>query len=139
MDKKYGIHGVYADLSPTTRQQLFEAVRNKAVKCADRTQLCAAIYPWILHLVHEYADKQNTRLAVDSFRMELYDFHRAMSAYPSAIPCIVSPDSHPLDIERIRSEALEAAIDMAVRVAEIELSQCSINQSAIMAHFVEDL
>lgn len=136
MDKK---HGIFADLDPTPRQQLFNEVRNKAVKCVDRTQLFAAIYPWILHLVREYADKQNTRLAVDSFRIEIYDFQRAMLAYPSAIPCIVSPDSHPLDIERIRSEALEAAIDMAVRVAEIELSQCSIKLSAIMAHFVEDL
>ena len=26
------------------RQQLFEAVKTKAVKCSDRTQLCAAIY-----------------------------------------------------------------------------------------------
>lgn len=120
-------------------QQLFEAVRDKAVKCADRTQLCAAIYPWILHLVHEYADKQNTRHAVDSFRMELYDFHRAMSAYTSATPCIVSPDSHPLDIERIRSEALEAAIEMAVSIANLEVCQVSINLSAIMARFVEDL
>lgn len=135
MDKKNGIH---AGLAQTTLQQLFEAVRNKAVNCMDRTQLCAAIYPWILHLVREYAYEPNTRLAVDSFRMELYDFHRAMSAYPSAIPCIMSPDSRPLDIERIRSEALEAAIDMAVRVAEIELSQCSIKLSAIMAHFVEE-
>ena len=136
MDKKYGIH---ADLSPTTRQQLFETVRNKAVKCADRTQLCAAIYPWILHLVREYAGKPNTRLAVDSFRMELYDFHRAMSAYLSVAPCIVSPDSQPLDIERIRSEALEAAIEMAVSIANLEVCQVSINLSAIMARFVEDL
>ena len=136
MDKKYGIH---ADLSPTTRQQLFETARNKAVKCADRTQLCAAIYPWISHLVREYAGKPNTRLAVDSFEMELCDFRRAMSAYPSAIPCIVSPDSHPLDIERIRSEALEDAIEMAVSIANLETCQISINLSAIMAHFVEDL
>ena len=28
------------------RQQLFEAVKTKAVKCSDRTQLCSAIYPW---------------------------------------------------------------------------------------------
>jgi hypothetical protein len=136
MDKKYR---VYADLTPATRQQLFEAVRDKAVKCTDRTHLCAAIYPWILHLVHEYADKQNTRLAVDSFRMELYDFHRAMSAYPSAIPCIVSPNSHPLDIKRIRSEALEDAIEMAVSIANLEVCQIDINLSAIMARFVEDL
>lgn len=85
MDKKYGI---YADLAPTPRQRLFEAVRNKAENCADWTQLCAAIYPWILHLVREYEDKPNTHLTVDSFRMEIYDFQRAMLAYPSAIPAL---------------------------------------------------
>lgn len=139
MDKKHGIYGIFTDLDPTTRQQLFDKVRSKAMKCADRTQLCAAVYPWILHLVHEYADKQNTSLAESSFRMELYDFHRAMSAYPSAIPCIVSPDSHPLDVECIRSEALEDAIEMAVSIANLEACQISVNLSAIMARFVEDL
>ena len=38
------------------RQQLFEAVKTKVVKCTDRTQLCAAIYPWVSHLVREYED-----------------------------------------------------------------------------------
>lgn len=136
MNNKDGIH---AGLAPTTRQQLFEAVRNKAENCADITQLCAAIYPWILHLVREYADKPKTHLTVDSFRMEIYDFQRAMLAYPSAIPCIVSPGSRLLDIERIRSETLEGAIGIAVSIANIEACQIRINLSAIMAHFVEDL
>ena len=32
------------------RQQLFEAVKTKVVKCTDRTQLCAAIYPWVVDI-----------------------------------------------------------------------------------------
>ena len=139
MNTKYGVCGVYTDLPQTNRQQLFEAVKSKAVKCVDRTQLCAAIYPWILHLINEYADDPDTRLARDSFRAEIYNFHRALSVYISAIPSIVSPDSRPLDIERIRDEALEEAVEMAVNIAGLEVYQISINVSAIMAHFVKDL
>lgn len=134
---KYGVYGMH--IEPTKRQQLFEAVKNKAVKCTDRTQLCAAIYPWVLHLVREYADKQNTRRTVDSFKAEIYDFQRGLSVYLSAIPFVVSPASRPLDLERIRDEALDAAIEMAVRIANIEVSQCSIKLSAVMARFVEGL
>lgn len=72
------------------RQQLFEAVKTKAVKCTDRTQLCAAIYPWVSHLVREYANKPTTSYAVDSFRKEIYDFHQAMSVHLLAIPRVVS-------------------------------------------------
>jgi hypothetical protein len=121
------------------RQQLFETVKPKAVKCTDRTQLCAAIYPWVLHLVREYADKPTTRYAVESFREELYDFHRAMSVHLLAIPQVVSPDSNPLDLKRIRDEALEVAIDMAVSVANLEVDQISIKLSDVMARFAEDL
>lgn len=124
---------------PTAQQQLFEAVKNKALKCADRTQLFAAIYPWVLHLVREYADKPATRYAVDALRMELYDFHRAISASLLAIPQAVSPDSDPLDLKRIRDEALDAAIEMAVDIANLEVNQVSVNLSAIMARFVEAL
>lgn len=134
---KYGVHSMH--LEPTERQQLFEAIKNKAVKCADRTHLCATIYPWILHLVREYADDRYTQLAVDSFKAEIYDFQRALSVYLSAMPFVVSLDSSPLDLERIRGEALEAAIEMAIDIASIEVHQISINFSAIMAHFVEDL
>ncbi len=58
------------------RQQLFEAVKPKAVKCTDRTQLCAAIYPWVSHLVREYANIPTIQYSVDSFRKEIYDFHQ---------------------------------------------------------------
>lgn len=134
---KYGVYNMH--LEPAKRQQLFEEIKNKAVKCADRTQLCAAIYPWVLHLVRKYVDQPNTRRAVDSFKAEIYDFQRALSVYLSAIPFVMSPDSRPLDLERIRDEALEAAIEMAIDIASIEVHQISINFSAIMAHFVEDL
>lgn len=72
------------------RQQLFEAVKTKAVKCTDRTQLCAAIYPWILNLVREYANIPTTQYSVDSFRKEIYDFHQALSVHLLAIPRVVS-------------------------------------------------
>lgn len=121
------------------RQQLFAAVKNKAVKCTGRTRLCAAIYPWVLHLVREYADKPTTRYAVDSFREELYDFHQALSVHLSAMPQVVSPDSCPSDLKRIRDEALEASIEMAVSIANLEVDQFSIKLSDIMARFVEDL
>lgn len=137
MTKRYGLHDLH--IESAKRQQIFDSVKEKAVKCADRTQLCAAIYPWILHLVREYADEPNTRRARDSFRAEIYDFHRALSVYISAIPFIVSPDTRPLDLERIRDEALEAAIEMAVDIASIEVHQISIKLSSIMAHFVEGL
>lgn len=134
---RYGVHDLH--IEPTKRQQIFDTVKEKAVKCADRTQLCAAIYPWILDLVSEYKSKEDTRRARDSFRAEIYDFQRSLSVYVSAIPFIVDPGSKPLDLERIRDEALEAAIEMAINIASIEVYQCSIKLSAIMAHFVEDL
>lgn len=121
------------------RQQLFEAVKTKAVKCSDRTQLCAAIYPWVSHLVREYANKPTTRYAVESFRKELYDFHRAMSVHLLAIPQVVSPDSNPLDLKRIRDDALEASIEMAGSLENLEVDQFSIKLSDVMACFVEDL
>lgn len=136
MNTKYGL---YADISPTKKQQLFEAVKNKAVKCSDRTQLLAAIYPWILYLAHEYVDKPNTRRTEDSFVAEIDDFQRALSVYLLAIPQVVSPDSHPLDLKRIRDEALDEAVNMAVNIAYLEVHQCSIKLSNIMARFVDNL
>lgn len=59
-----------AQESINERQQLFEAVKSKVVKCTDRTQLCAAIYPWILNFAREYANKPTTCYSVDSFRVE---------------------------------------------------------------------
>ena len=47
--------------------------------------------------------------------------------------------SGPLGLERIRDEALETAIEMAITIASIKAYQCSIKLSAIMARFVEDL
>ena len=120
------------------RQQLFEAVKTKAVKCSDRTQLCAAIYPLVSHLVREYANKPTTRYAVESFRKELYDFHRAMSVHLLAIPRVVS-GIFPSSLERIRYEALWAAMEMAISVANLEVDQFSIKLSDVMARFVEDL
>lgn len=137
MAKRYGLHDLH--IEPTKRQQIFDSVKKKAVKCADRTQLCAVIYPWVLDLVSEFKSKEDTRRARDSFRAEIYDFHRALSVYISAIPFIVSPDTSPLDLERIRDEALEAAIEMAVDIASIEVHQISIKLSSIMARFVEEL
>lgn len=136
-------YGVFAPIEPTKRQQLFETVKNKAAECVDMTHLCAAIYPWILDLVREYTGKSYTitqwERAADSFRADLYDFRQALSVYISTIPGVVSPDSRPLDIERIRNEALDAAISMAVEIARIESVQISIQLSAIMARFVKDL
>lgn len=137
MTKQYGINGL--SIEPTKRQQLFEAVKSKAVKCVNRTQLCAAIYPWILDLVNEYKNKEVTRRERSSFRAEIYDFHRALSVYISAIPFIVSPENRPLDLEHIRDEALGEAIEMAVNIAGLEVYQISINLSAIMARFVDNL
>lgn len=132
-------YGLYADISPTKQQLLFEAVKNKAVKCADRTQLCAAIYPWILELIKGYVDKPYNRQSIDSFQAEIYDFKRAIAVYLSAIPLVISPATTPLDLERMRDEALDAAIEMAVNIANIEVHQCSIGLSVIMANFVADL
>lgn len=87
------------------RQQLFEAVKTKAVKCTDRTQLCAAIYPLVSHLVREYANIPTIQYSVDSFRKEIYDFHQAMSVHLLAIPRVVSGIS-PYSLERIRYEAV---------------------------------
>ena len=134
---RYGVHSMH--LEPTKRQQIFDSVKDKAVKCADRTQLFAAIYPWALDLVSEYKSEEDTRRTRASFRAEIYDFQRALSVHLSAIPFIAGPGSKPLDLERIRDEALEAAIEMAINIASIEVHQISINFSAIMAHFVEDL
>ena len=77
------------------RQQLFEEVKSKVVKCTDRTQLCAAIYPWILNFVREYEDMPTTQYSVDSFRKEIYDFHQALSVHLLAIPRVVSGISPP--------------------------------------------
>lgn len=92
------------------RQQLFEAVKTKVVKCTDRTQLCAAIYPWVSHLVREYANTPTAQYSVDSFRKEIYDFHQALSVHLLAIPRVVS-GIFPSSLERIRYEALWAAAE----------------------------
>lgn len=120
------------------RQQLSEAVKTKVVKCTDRTQLCAAIYPWVSHLVREYEDMPTTQYSVDSFRNEIYDFHQALSVHLLAIPRVVS-GILPSSLERIRYEALWAAMEMAISVANLEVDQFSIKLSDIMARFVEDL
>ena len=127
-----------AQESINERQQLFEEVKSKVVKCTDRTQLCAAIYPWVSHLVREYEDMPITKYSVDSFRKEIYDFHQAMSVHLLAIPRVVS-GIFPSSLERIRYEALWAAIEMAISVANLEVDQFSIKLSDVMAHFVEDL
>lgn len=128
-----------AQESINERQQIFEAVKSKVVKCTDRTQLCAAIYPWILNFVREYANKPTTRYAVDSFRKEIYDFHQALSVHLLAMPQVVSPYTLPSDLKRIRDDALEASIEMAVSIANLEVDQFSIKLSDVMACFVEDL
>lgn len=120
------------------RQQLFEAVKTKVVKCTDRTQLCAAIYPWVSHLVREYANMPTTQYSVDSFRKEIYDFHQTMSVHLLAIPRVVS-GIFPSSLERIRYEALWAAMEMAISIANLEVDQFSIKLSDVMARFVEDL
>ena len=120
------------------QQQLFEAVKTKVVKCTDRTQLCAAIYPWVSHLVREYEDMPTTQYSVDSFRKEIYDFHQALSVHLLAIPRVVS-GIFPSSLERIRYEALWAAMEMAISIANLEVGQFSIKLSDVMARFVEDL
>ena len=127
-----------AQESINERQQLFEEVKSKVVKCTDRTQLCAAIYPWVSHLVREYEDMPTTQYSVDSFRNEIYDFHQALSVHLLAIPRVVS-GILPSSLERIRYEALWAAIEMAISIANLEVDQFSIKLSDIMARFVEDL
>lgn len=127
-----------AQESINERQQLFEEVKSKVVKCTDRTQLCAAVYPWVSHLVREYEDMPTTQYSVDSFRKEIYDFHQALSVHLLAIPRVVS-GILPSSLERIRYEALWAAIEMAISIANLEVDQFSIKLSDIMARFVEDL
>ena len=127
-----------AQESINERQQLFEEVKSKVVKCTDRTQLCAAIYPWVSHFVREYEDMPTTQYSVDSFRKEIYDFHQALSVHLLAIPRVVS-GILPSSLERIRYEALWAAIEMAISIANLEVDQFSIKLSDIMTRFVEDL
>lgn len=132
MDKKYGI---YADFAPTTRQRLFEAVKNKAVKCTDRTQLFAAIYPYILYVVCEYTDNAYNitqwQRAADSFRADLYGFRQALSSYVSA--------AIPPDRECLRNDILNVIIDMAVAVARVDSAGSCVQLSPIMARYVDDL
>lgn len=45
----------------------------------------------------------------------------------------------PSSLERIRYEALWAAMEMAISVANLEVDQFSIKLSDVMARFVEDL
>lgn len=137
MSNQYGLRGPL--IEPTKRQQIFAYVKDKAVKCADHTQLCAAIYPWILDLVQEYKNFPASQRHMDSFRGELYYFKRNLSIFLSGIPFVIGPGSKPLDLERIRDDALEAAIEMAVDIANLEVCQISIKLSAIMANFVKDL
>lgn len=134
MTKQYGIRDLH--IEPTKRQQIFDSVKEKAVKCADRTQLCAAIYPWILDLVHEYKNFPVSQRHMDSFCNELYHFKRDLSVF---LPFVIGPGSKPLDLERMRDEALDGAIEMAIGIANLEVYQISINLSAIMANFVKDL
>lgn len=137
MSNQYGVNGLH--IEPTKRQQLFDSVKDRAVKCTNRTELCAAIYPWILDLVHEYESFPVSQRYMDSFRNELYHFKRGLSIFLSGIPFVVGPGSKPLDIDRARDEALDTAIKMAIDIANLEVYQISINLSAIMAHFVKDL
>lgn len=131
MDKKY----IFADFAPTHRQQLFEEVKNKAVKCTNLTQLCAAIYPYILHVVCEYTGRGYNILewqrAADCFKSELYGFRQALSVYVRAAIPLMAPS--------IRNDILDEVIDVTVDVARIETAQNCVKLSAIMARFVEDL
>lgn len=137
MTKQYGMHDLVVE--PTERQRIFGSVKDKAAKCMDRTQLCAVIYPWIRDLVYEYRHSPASQRYMDSFRGELYYFKRGLSIFLSGIPFCVDPGSEPLDLERIRDGALDAAISMAVDIANLEVNQISVNLSAIMARFVEAL
>ena len=137
MTKQYGAYGVH--IEPTRRQRIFGEVKEKAQKCKDRTQLCAAIYPWILDLVREYKNLPVSQRYMDSFQNELYHFKRALSIFLSGIPFIMGPESKLLDLDRIKNEALDSAADTALEIAREDVCQISINLSAIMAHFVKDL
>lgn len=137
MTKQYGICGLHVE--PTKRRQIFDTVKDKAVKCVDHTELCAVIYPWILDLVQEYKSFPASRRHMDSFRGELCYFKRDLSIFLSGIPFVIDPGCKPLDLERMRDEALETAIEMAVDIANLEVYQISIKLSAIMANFVKDL
>lgn len=123
----------------TEQQKLFETIKNKVKNCRDRTQLCATIYPWVLYLFHKYAGRERTRWTEDSFWNEIYDFKCSLSVYLLAIPLVISPAARPLDLEHMRNEALNAAVEMAVCIANIEVQQCSIKLSAIMSDFVKNL
>lgn len=124
---------------PTRRQRIFGEVKEKAQKCQDRTQLCAAIYPWILDLVREYKKLPISQHYMDSFQNELNDFKARLSIFLSGIPFITGPETKLLDIERIRNEALDSAVDTALEIAGTDVCKLSINLSAIMASFVKDL
>lgn len=137
MTKQYGVHGIR--IEPTRRQRIFAEVKEKAQKCKDTTQLCAAIYPWVLELVREYKDLPVSQRYMDSFRNELNDFKCSLSIFLSGIPFVIGSESKPLDLDRLRGEALGSAVDTAVEIASVDVYQMSINLSAIMAHFVEAL
>ena len=137
MTEQYGAHGVHVE--PTRRQRIFDEVKEKAQKCNSRTQLCAVIYPWILDLVREYKDFPVSRRYTDSFQNELNHFQRGLSVYLSGIPFVIGPESKPLDLDRIRDEALDSAIYTALEIARKDVCQISIDLSAIMAHYVKGL
>lgn len=133
----YGVYGMH--IEPTRRQRIFGEVKEKAQKCNDRTQLCAVIYPWILDLVREYNNLPVSTRNRDSFLNELNDFKRCLSIFLSGIPFIIGPESKPLDLDRLRNEALDSAVDTALAIAREDVCRIGINLSAIMANFVEDL
>lgn len=120
--KQYGVYGMH--IEPTRRQRIFGEVKEKAQKCKDTTQLCAAIYPWILALVHKYKDSPFSPRNMDSFQNELNDFKCSLSIFLS---------------DRLRNGALDSAVDTALEIAREDVCQISINLSAIMAHFVDEI
>lgn len=105
-------------------------------KASDSTSLCAAIYPFIRDIVSTYNGKLDTKKSRDSFRNEIDHLIDTLEQIVS-IPYISFEVEGLNKAKLARLELIQAAVEMAVYIADYDIHQVCVNMRAIMAGFIK--
>lgn len=105
-------------------------------KSSDTTSLCAAIYPFIRDVVAVYNGKPDSKKSRDSFRYEIDHLIDALERIVS-IPYVSFEVEGLNNAKLARLEIIQAAVEMAVYIADYDIHQVRVNMRAIMAGFIK--
>lgn len=130
-DYKFGVYSVNA-VPPDRYTLIDETVIHR---CYDATSLCAAIYPFIRELMHEYFNKLDSPRERDSFRQEIEQLISSLEKIVG-IPAVTLLPPCAADYAQIRLNAIRAAVEMAVCIAESDVQQARVSIRRIMETFV---